>query len=246
MIRHGLLVLALTHGAGLASAVFHSAMGRLLSVQEYGILTTLLSAVLAAFTPLTALQNTLAYAVTDGSPRASQTIRRWLRIMGGGATLVLLVAWITRHAVAGFLHIDGTMPVLITAGVIALSMLLPVLTGALQGVQAFVWMCVAANAWGIVRLLAGWTGVWLIEPTATTAMAAYLLGVAISITLGVAGWRLTRGHGNPVAAAPATTHADDSVYFLCSLGTIVAYSALMYSDMLIVKHFFPNPADYGN
>ena len=47
------------------------------------------------------------------------------------------------------------MPVILTCFVLAGALLMPILTGALLGLQSFIWMSAVRIAWGVVRLVAG-------------------------------------------------------------------------------------------
>jgi O-antigen/teichoic acid export membrane protein len=247
LIRHSILVLALTHTASIANLLFHVVMGRTLPKAEYGILASMLSVTLVFFTPLVAVQNTLAHFAGRLSQehRAGQ-IRRlagsWVRrILLIGTPLLLLIPIFGSYATSA-LHLPNSTPLLIVACTILMSCLMLVFSGALQGVQSFGWMCIATSSWGIVRLIFGAMLVVFVSATAVSGLAAYAAGMAVSLGLGIAG----------VAAVIPREPPDgrelgrSDRYFFLSLAALMGFSALMYADMILVKHFFTDPEDYGN
>ena len=64
LVRHGSLLMAGTMVGAACNAGFHMVVGRTLPGAEYGSLVAMLGIVLAATTPMLALQNTLAHFVS--------------------------------------------------------------------------------------------------------------------------------------------------------------------------------------
>jgi O-antigen/teichoic acid export membrane protein len=247
LIKHSLVVLILAHTAGAANLLFHVVMGRTLSKEEYGILVSMLGIALIFTTPMVAMQNTLAHfaARLVQENRAGDIrglIRTWIRkIFIVGAPLCLLII-IMSGRLAAALHLPNSLPLVITTCAILAALFVPVLAGALQGTQSFVWMSVTANAWGIVRLMAGAALVVFVSATALSGLTAYAAGMVASLAIGFAAIALVV----PREGSTGQNADQSDSYFLLSLASVLGYSVLMYADMILVKRFFTDPEDYGN
>lgn len=247
LYRHSLLVLAFTHAAGAANLLFHVLMGRTLSKAEYGIMAALLGIALAFYTPMMALHNTLAHAtgrlVQSGrSGDIPRLARLWLRRVALLAGPLFLVAFIGRPVFANGLHLPSDTLITATAVILVLIFFLPVFSGILQGVQAFTWMALTSNAWGLLRL--GLAAALVLTGTATalTALSCHAAGLLTSLLVGFLGLRALTRTAPPTAAGIESSER----YLWMSLLAMAGYSILVYADMALVKAFFPDPEDYGD
>jgi O-antigen/teichoic acid export membrane protein len=247
LIKHSILVLALTHTANIANLLFHVVMGRTLPKEEYAILVSVLGIALIFATPMVAMQNTLAHFTgrlqqQNRSGDIRRLVRSWIvKILLIGTPAVLLILICCNRAAAA-LHMPSSVPLIITACAIFAALFVPVLSGALQGIQSFVWMCVTANAWGIVRLILGAVMVACVSASAISGVTAHAVGMVISLLVGTAGIALVIPKGT--SSGQELDQSDR--YFFLSLAAMLGFSVLMYADMILVKHFFTNPEDYGN
>ncbi|MFH0879114.1 MAG: hypothetical protein V2A34_05335 [Lentisphaerota bacterium] len=246
MFRHGLIVLFFTHGAGVANLLFHVVMGRTLSPAEYGTLVSMLSVFLLVATPLVAVSNTLAHysghLCAQGRPAEIKgLIRTWLKYLLLPGVPAFVAMLLLRHVIAQYFHLQNAWPVVALSFTLITALIIPVLTGSLQGLQAFVWMSVTGNAWGVIRLLAGSLLVWTLLPNSVAGLASHALGNLASIGLGAAALMLLLPRSKGTPQASEGTH----VYFFLSLAALGCFSVLMNADMAMVKHFFSRPEDYG-
>lgn len=243
LVRHGILLVALTGVANVANVVFHMVMGRTLKSDEYGILAALLNLMLVLSTPLDALRNAMAHfaarAHRAGEPALARAIaRRWsLRIallaVPAGAAM-----WTLRGMLADFFHLVNAGPIAVVAVFLPAFMMLPVLAGILQGMQCFWWFGAAVHGVNLMRLVLGWALVALVAATAFYAVLAQgfamLMGAA---TAAFAVWWITRSATERVESTRGI-----GPYFLKAMFMLAGYGILMNSDVMLVRHFHPEAA----
>lgn len=245
LVRHGVLLLGLSQVANLAGIAFHMLMGRSLTVDEYGILGTLLNMFLVLASPLDALRNAMAHfaarAEQEGRRADARALfRAWVgrMLMVGlpaGLALVVAAPW-----VAGFFHFATPRAVWMAGCLLPVMLIVPVVAGVLQGLQAFVWMAVSTQSWVVIRLLLGALLLWLLSATALTAFLAHALAQGLGLAIALTGLGLLlRGVTRDGAAPAGVGH-----YFLQSMLLLAGYGVLMNSDVMLVRHFHPEAAGY--
>ncbi len=246
LIRHSVIVLAVTHAGSAANMFFHVVMGWALSKAEYGILVSLLGAILVVMTPMLAIQNTVAhftgrYVQERRWGDISVLVRGWtLKVLGLCLPLIVL-AFVMRGALAAFFQLDSSLPIVVTLIGLVGAVLVPIFSGVLQGVQYFGWMSTVSSAWSFIRLALGAACVFYWAPRAVFGLASHGIGVLLSLLIGFLAffWILPKG-------APSGQPLEKSDrYFLLSILSLFSFSVLMNADAMLVKHFFSNPEEYG-
>ncbi len=245
LLRHGTLMVVGTFAGAVCNAGFHMVAGRLLPESAYGALVAMLGIILAFSQPALALQNTLAHRIallrrTGDTASVSACFRRWLPwpvlLL---VPLLPLLAWLLRAPLSAFWHIDSRLIVL-TAAILPLSLGMSLFSGLWQGMQSFLWLAFAPQAWGVVRLTLGAALMLLGYRTATAALASQFAGVLLVLLLG---WlsllRLPAPSPVPVPPAPAPGRASPLRYLLFSCLSLVGYGLLMNFDTTLAKHLFP-------
>jgi O-antigen/teichoic acid export membrane protein len=244
LVQHGLLLMGLAQVANLAGIAFHMVMGRALTVDEYGILGTMLNMMLVLASPLDALRNAMAHFSARAEQQGARAVvralgRQWLgRMLGlgllGGAGL-----FFAAPAVAAFFHLESTLPVRVAGGLLPVMLCAPVVAGLLQGMQSFVWMSVGTQLWMVLRLGLGYLLVTVVAATALSAVWSHAVAQLLGLGLALFGLNaLLRGLDR--AEAPAgVVH-----YFLQSMLLLAGYGVLMNSDLMLVRHFHPDEAGY--
>ncbi len=246
LIRHSAVVIFFTNIGSAANLLFHVMMGHLLSEAAYAVLASMLGVYLIFTTPTTALQNTLAHfsACLKQEGREGdiwRLARQWLFKV----SLVLIPLFAAGCLSASFwqhhLHLETAGPVLLVAGMIFLNYYLPVFVGALQGVQAFTSMCVAANIWALIRIVAAVGLVMAFGALAVYGLVGHLLGMALSLLTGI--WLFNR----LISKTGATTRPLEKTdrYLSLSMLALFCFSVLMTGDVVLIKMLFPDQADYG-
>ena len=238
LLRHGSIMMAGTLIGALCNAAFHMVIGRVIPNAEYGALVAMLGLILAVGTPMLAVQNTLAHYIAilqreNRSAEIRSLFWRWLRIFVALAIGVVMVALVFRNTLAAFWHVSPAL-ILTTFTVLAITLWLSLLYGLLQGMQSFVWLAIAPQAWGALRLLLGWALAIFVAAQAIAAVVAQGIGVVAVLLLGgiaIRQMRLPRGRAG--GAAPGAWR-----YLSASLVALAGYAMLMNLDATLAKHYF--------
>lgn len=243
LLKHGFLLMAATQIANVSNILYHVAMGRALD-DSYSTLLTMLNLMLIVGTPMEAVRTATAHfaarAVQAGDRGAVLLLlRTWgLRLLGLGLLLTAMTL-VFRAEIAAWFHFDGVGPVLVTAITLPGLLLVPMLAGALQGLQSFVWMSLGLQALSILRLAGGAAFVWWIRASPSGGLCGQTLGVAAA--LGVGCWGLSRLLRR---ASPARMDLRGTGGYLGrSLVALSAFAVLMMMDVLLVKHYVPGTAE---
>lgn len=246
LLQHSLILMAASGVGNVANCLFHVVMGRALVPSEYGVMSAMLGIILIIATPVEALRMAMAHytaVLVQGGKTAAvpHLVRRWSRNLAVPALLVLMVGILSSSQIAAFFHLDDPMPVILMCFVLAGGLLMPILIGALQGLQSFLWMSASQHIWGVVRLVAGAVLVICIAATAEWALLGQMLGVFASVALGI--WGLRWNIREPEALEERIKGVTR--YFVQSLLILAGFAVLMNADVVMVKHFFPDAHEAG-
>lgn len=244
LVRHSLLLLAATQVANVSNLVFQMLMGWSLKPAEYATLATMLNMTLIVATPLDALRTAMAHftarSVRMGEPKAVRTlVMRWSEKISMVAVPVAIAGALASRPLAAFFQMTSPGPIALTSIVLVGLVILPLFTGALQGLQSFLWMSLSQYAWSVVRLVVGAALVWWVTRTALAGLAAQAIGVFTAVAIGWFGLRRVLGAGGRGEPSHGV-----GAYFVRSLFMLAGYAVLMNADMILVKHFFA-PEDAG-
>jgi O-antigen/teichoic acid export membrane protein len=246
LLRHSLVLMAATQVGNAANLLFHVVMGHKLAAAEYGILAAMLGIVLIIATPMGALQMAMAHytalLVQEGRPGAvPHLVRRLSRNLAIPTVVVLAMGVLASPQIAGFFHLDNPMPVVLTCFVLAAALLIPILVGALQGLQSFMWMSICAQSWGVVRLVVSTVLVSVAGAVAEWGIAGHALGACASVVFGFWGLRW-----NLKSVPPLDEHVTGVMrYCAQSLLILAGFGVLMNADIVMVKHFFSDAHEAG-
>ena len=247
LLGHSLLVMSLLHISSAANLVFHMAMGRLLSPSDYGVLAAMLGAFFIFYTPLFfSIQNTMAHfsSQLQQEGRCSDIrflVWTWVKKCAGVGLLVLLLIYLVRNPLVEGFHLDSSVPVILVAVILFISVFMPIFGGAFQGMQRFGLMAAASHSWTLIRLAIAVPLVWWLSSSVEYALVAHLLSVLFGVWIGLRA--LSREIPDPVSSGRPLEHADR--YFFGSLAALFFYSILMNADVVMVKIFFSDESAYG-
>jgi len=248
LIRHSLIVFLFTHTVSFANMLFQMVMRWNLPVAEYGVLYSMLQLTSAVAMPMSAVQNTLAHftgnLVREGKPGHIRGLaRQWInRILPAGIILLLLTV-ILRNYFAAFFNLATFWPLVPAALTLFVSGFTPIFSGVLQGKQAFVLMGFPGLAFGFLRLGLGCVFLFLLAPTALYGLAANAIGALASAALAYVFYHRSLPQSEQADQAPPERSGR---YFWASVAALSGFSILMNMDVVLVQHYFKNPADSGN
>ena len=240
LVKHGTLLMAGTLAGAACNAGFHMAVGRTLPSAEYGSLVAMLGVVLVATTPMLALQNTLAHFMSKmvqdhRRDEVMDLFLHWVLQFAAISVLIVAGAWFFRQPLSDFWGGLDTRLVVATSAVLAASLWMSLFYGLLQGMQSFVWLAWAPQAWGATRLALGWALTAAFSATALAAIVAQGVGVLAVLALCV--WALVSLRLPRIAVAvrrPHGTYRYLGSAFVC----LVGYAMLMNLDATLAKHYF--------
>jgi len=247
LFRHSLIVFFFTHAASAVNLVFQIIMGWKLSVAEFGILSSMLNLIMMIATPMAAIQNTLAHFtgnfIKEGKTGNIRILtRQWtIRILLVSIPLLILLV-VLRDPLSSFFHLASPWPLLLVGIALFILVLSPVFSGVLQGMQAFTLMVFPGLAGSIVRLALGGILVFIVAPKAFAGLSAQVAGILCFTALVYFFYRRRIPQSGQTDAAPERSDK----YFWASLAALFSFSILMNMDVVMVKHYFSDPADYGN
>jgi len=208
--------------ANLLGYVFNVIMSRVLGVQGYGELATLLAVIAVAMVPAMALEATIARRIANG-----QSPKGLLRtaVLIGMATAAILIA--AAPLLKPALHITGYSPVLWAAASVVPLMVAFALQGVLLGARRFLALGMFLITVQVTRVMAGVFAA-LVAPSAAAALATTTVLVGV-LTLALAARVLRQApESSDQSLLPELAH--DLVPFLGVL-------ALGSLDLLLARHY---------
>lgn len=248
LFRHSLIIFLFTHAASAANMLFQMVMGWNLSKAEFGVLSSMLGLMMVIVAPMSAISNTLAHftgnLIKEGKIDNIRILaRQWTnRILFVSIPLMILLV-ILRNPLASFFHLATPWPLILAGIALFVSGFSPIFAGVLQGMQAFVLMGFPSLANGLVRLCLGGFLVLVIAPNAVSGLSAHALAALCSTALAYLFYR----NRLPQSAPDNKSSLESSDrYFWASLAALFSFSILMNMDVVLVKHYFKDPADFGN
>jgi O-antigen/teichoic acid export membrane protein len=245
LIRHSLLLLLAMQVGGACTALFLLVMGRALSPEQYGVLASMIGLIFVAAIPMDAIRAAFAHFVARLSSAgqagdARALVRSWMAGITRLSLPLAVVAILFSGPLARFFLLEGRAPIVVVLLILSVSPYVPVLTGSLQGLQAFGWMAVHQHSWTAFRFLIGGALVLWVSPLAVWGLVGHLLAAFVSIGFGFIGLSRSASRA-PVSGRPLPVLRP---YFLRSLVVLAGFGVLMNADIILVKHFFP-PHDAG-
>jgi O-antigen/teichoic acid export membrane protein len=242
-LSSGALLLIATSVAHAGNFGFQMIMGRLLGKDptgEFGVMLTMLNIFGLVTIPASAIQLAIARQAAMCADRgemdaiAALLIRAGRKAVGTGLALFALMLALSPW-LKGYLHLDHYTPLLVTASLIGVAVVIPVAAGALQGLKRFGWMSVATIGTPLLRIGVGVLLVWL-GWKASGALLGTLAG-ALAM-LAVASLVLYEMLRRKVEFRSLDTSGVYR-YLRPTLLATVCYAALVLLDLVMVKHFFP-------
>lgn len=246
LLRHAGILFAGMMAMHVCNLVFQMAVSRALPKEEYALLAAFLATLAIIQRPLGTLTTGVSHYSSllnqEGrSGDVKRLLRKWILLTGIPAVLLGLAAILLSIPLSGFMHMDRTAPIVIFGAVLPALFCIPVLSGAVQGLQLFSWGTLASISGSVVRLVLGAGFVWFLFPACGWAMLGHGMGIYASGGMLVLGLFLVlRGHERSEQPLPSMRF-----YLLQSFFIQVAYAVLMTADVVLVKHFLPQDAEFA-
>jgi len=239
VLKSGAIVFVALSVVNVLNFTFHFFVSRRLGVVGYGSFNALISAVTVCATPAVILATVVVkYAAEfrsiEDAPHLRALLEWCVRLFGALTLVVLLLGVLAAPGVAAYLRIGDTFPVVLTAGILALTLFLPV-RGLLQGLESFVAFAISMASEAAIKVALA-LALTALGFGLNGALGAWIVGLVVSAlyTYGILFRRFWR-----VQPAPLNI---DYRRLLQTMGNVTVatllVSSLGYSDVLVVKHFF--------
>ena len=241
-IRHAGITMAGTQLAGVINLLFHLLMVRLLDVENYGVLNSLV-VFIVFFSQLTAaIQPALARFFAEELARgkialAAATVKRAGRDLGLSAGLLLAVFFIGSGPLSRLLQIDNTGLFYLLGLVVAVHLPACLPPAFLQGAQKFTPLAILNITYALVKLFVG-LGV-------AGALSGYFFGPFLMLLAGV--WLLRRYFRRRLETVANASPKMGPIYryIVPTLLALLSFAVLTNIDVTLVKAFFsPQEAGY--
>ena len=238
LLTHSLILLIGSQFGNICNLLFQVLMARMMGNADYGVLFSVLSALMMLGMPLAALGGAVTHFTALCRSRGDNAAIRamlmaLMRDLAVPALAIVVLAtfvggWLAEHFKLGA---PGT--VLLAALTLPVMALSALSNGVLSGLQAFKWVAVIGNGWTLFRLVLGVILVAL-GCGALGGLSANLAGVlaAAVLTLMMCGSLL--GRGDRGLKRPDGFYAYTGRYMA---GTL-AFGVLSSADVLLVKYYF--------
>lgn len=236
----GYMIIA-TFAGNFINYLFNVTSGRLLGRDAYGEFAALLSILMILTVPINSLQAMVAKMVAqfhfvDDQASIREIVVSCLKICIIAAGAAVLIFLVLSRPIAGFLHISQVTPVIVCGLTIAITLLAPVFSGAIQGFQMFIMLGSLFLAYAAVRFVFGWVFIKL----GWGVSGAILGGTVSSILMIVVSAFVIRGVFLQERQAKKTRLRGigrSYLPFILSNGILILLVSL---DLVIVKRKFPS------
>ncbi|MFN2461583.1 MAG: hypothetical protein ABR591_13005 [Candidatus Velthaea sp.] len=236
--RHGSFVFAGTAIANVFQYAYYAAVGRIVGVVDYGVVTSLLSATLMVAAPASVAATIVARLAAEFSASGDDArLRSLVRIVNrwtllAAAALLALVA-LLRDGIAGFFH-AGSIGAVVAAGVaLALTAAMPVQRAVFSGAQAFGAYAASNVIEAVCKAVAGAALALRFGADGALAGAAVALAAAYAYNV----LTLRARHGGP-AGRLALNRSTLTRTSAAIAGATLSVTTLTSFDVVLVKHYF--------
>lgn len=250
LVRDSALLIVTAQVGNIANLLFQVFMMHRLKTEEYGALAAMLGVVLALSLPMDALRSWVAHVAAQlAKNECFAELGRWLFSAVKRVALLSMVIvglfFLARQRMAGWFGVERGSLIGLTGWILAGTMMSPLLTGALQGIQAFGALSVISQAQALLRLVFGIVCVLGIRASAEMALMGQTMAVGFSLVIGMFWLRIllarspVREASGPVALA-GWGYAIQSLVVLTAVGILMnadVIFAKMYLDPLVAGHF---------
>ncbi|MEE9369174.1 MAG: glycosyltransferase [Pontiella sp.] len=246
LFRHTVLLFFASIITMFCNIGYQMVVGRALPPEEFTLLATFFALFGIASRPLgtisTALNRYTSLLVRDGKV---ETVRRllikWMIIMGGVAAVAGIVCLVFAPQISAFFHLNRIAPVVVSALALPVLIMNPVFGGVMRGLQRFVWSAASSIGMAAGRILFGALFVVLLHPACGWALAGHVAGMYLAMLICFIGLLPVFRMKNPFKDALPSLRL---YLFQCFFIQICA-GLLMTGDMIFVKHYLPNDADFA-
>lgn len=237
----GLILFVLFTIANGTNYLYQIVMGRMLSIEDFGTLNSLLSLFMMTAVPAGAITSLVAkYLIEYKSAGRTELygvfVFRAMKVALLGFALISILGVAVSPLVAQYLNINSLPLVSIVMVMIGLNVLVSVTTGAIQGLKQFLALGLIGVILPVLKLVFGFVLIWL-GFRLFGALSAIVLAIAVTFLIGI--YYIRRRVSVRDRGEVKLENASYVRFFLSAFSLSAFMAVLMNMDMLVVKHYLP-------
>lgn len=242
-LKQNFLILVLMNSGNIFNYLFQLTIGRAMTPDEFGSFNALNSStvILAAplgVVPLIMARFTAGFAL-QGMGRVRGLFGQALKVAAVAAAVIAVAGFFLAPLLKDFLHLQSIVPVYIMLAMVSVSLMAPIPTGMLQGLQRFMGFGLSGASNACVRFLAALVLLTGLGWGVNGAMLCGLLGILFQAGLAFLFLRdLFPVKPEPL---PEGFHKEVGKYALAMVVSSVITMCLNNLDLVLVRHFCPGP-----
>jgi len=234
--KHGIVMMAATMAANFFNYLFQLSMGRLLSLEDYGILYSLLSLVYIINVVGGAIQTSVARYASKLKAHGQYGKIKYLWDFSTRSTLMLgvvmfLLVCLLSPFIAQFLNIGNIWYVVLLAFYLLFSFAMPANQGLLMGLQNFWAFGMSTASWALLKLLLGILLVFIGFGIYGGLLAPSVANITVFL--------VTLVFIRHVVKTKPKKFDLKGVYSYSGLALLAVFSSttMVYADIILAKHF---------
>lgn len=246
----GLLFICMMFG-NVSGFIYQAFMSRMLLVEDFGTLNSLLSILVIISLPVQTLHTTVAGITSHLKAQEAYNdisnifYKMLFRVLAAGLCGMIIFVLFSGY-LRDFLNISSVCPLLIVGVLALLSFLLSVNYGLLQGLQSFNYFGAATGLNGFLKLVFGallvYLGFGVEGAIGGIALGAFIIFISSAVVLHL---YFLRFKARTVVGGPQAYVPEGFSYSIPVLVALLCFTSLTNIDLVLVKHFF-SPEEAGN
>ncbi len=243
LLKYSSIIFMATIFGGVLNYLFQLYVGRALGPEGYGEFSALVSLLYITSVPASTISTTIAFFTSEFRAKSEFGKIKYLFIYSikkllifGFAGFVLI--WIASGAIASYLNLPSYIPVLIIGMIFIISVIYPIATGSLQGLQKFTHAGINGIIGSIFKLISGILLVYA-GLDVNGAILSLFIAPLFAFLFALIPLRFIFKE-----VSIKTQNMEILRYSLPVLITILLITLISNIDVMLVKHYF-DPADAG-
>ena len=236
---NNLIILILLNSSNVFNYLFQLIVGRSLTTTDYGSFNAINSIAVLLSAPVAVLPLVFSRYTTTLTTRSYGQLKnllilslRWMTLAGG---LLFVTGLVTIPWLQTFLHIEARIPIIIMLAQLMISLIFPILLGAMQGLQRFTLFGICGSSSAIIRCLSGLLLVSAFGWGVNGALLSAFIGIFCAVGIGL--WSLRDILKVPGESLPDNISSDMRRYSLPIFLSSTLVIAIGQLDIVLVKHY---------
>ncbi len=251
MFKASSLLFVCMMAGNVCNFLYQAFMSRTLSVEEFGMLNSLLSFSMIISLPIQTLNTTIANITSH--LKAKQAHHNILKLFHSmllkvsiAGIIGILIFFLFSDYLRSFLNLPSIYPILLVGALILLNVLFSVTLGVLQGLQNFKYLGISSSMVAVFKVVFGVLlvrlGLGVVGAISGVALGTLVVCFAGALILRSSLLRLS---SKDAGDASETYTFNSFSYSMPVLIALLCFTSLTNIDLVLIKHFF-TPEEAGN